>query len=90
MDLLCREARLAVELDGAQHLDSPEAYCRDRRKDMLLLEHGYFVLRFLAEDVGKQLDAVLDAIHRALTHRLRRSRGGPHPECDDAHSIKAP
>jgi hypothetical protein len=51
---------------GAQHLDSPEAYRRDRRKDMLLQQHGYFVLRFLAEDVGKQLDTVLDAILRAL------------------------
>jgi very-short-patch-repair endonuclease len=39
------------------------------REDTLLQEHGYFVLRFLAEDVGKHLDAVLDAILRALSHR---------------------
>jgi very-short-patch-repair endonuclease len=70
VDLLCAEARLVIELDGAQHLDSPEAYRRDRRKDMLLQEHGYFVLRFLAEDVGKYLDTVLDAILRAISHRL--------------------
>ncbi|MBN1590848.1 MAG: hypothetical protein JW888_15150 [Pirellulales bacterium] len=31
--------------------------------------NGYFVLRFLAEDVGKHLDTVLDAILRALAHR---------------------
>ena len=42
---------------------------RDRRKDALLQEHGYFVLRFLAEDVGAKLDMVLDALLRALTHR---------------------
>ena len=71
VDLLCAESRLAIELDGAQHLDSPEAYRRDRRKDMLLQEHGYLVLRFLAEDVGKQLDSVLDTILRGLSHRLR-------------------
>jgi very-short-patch-repair endonuclease len=35
----------------------------------LLQEHGHFVLRFLAEDVGKRLDCVLDAILRALTRR---------------------
>lgn len=35
---------------------------------ILLQQHGYFVLRFLAEDVGKQLDGVLDAILRALSH----------------------
>ena len=69
VDLLCEDARIAVELDGAQHLADEEAYRRDRRKDALLQEHGYFVLRFLAEDVGKRLDGVLDAILRALSHR---------------------
>jgi hypothetical protein len=69
VDLLCAEARVAVELDGAQHLADPVAYRRDRRKDQLLQENGYLVLRFLAEDVGRELDAVLDAILRALSRR---------------------
>ena len=42
---------------------------RDRRKDQVLQEDGYLVLRFLAEDVGKALDVVLDAILRSLSHR---------------------
>ena len=53
VDLLCRGARIAVELDGAQHVADPIAYRRDRKKDQLLQENGYLVLRFLAEDVGK-------------------------------------
>lgn len=69
VDLLAADARIAVELDGGQHLADAEAYRRDRRKDMLLQENGYFVLRFLAEDVGKHLDSVLDAILRTLSHR---------------------
>ncbi|MEO7274096.1 MAG: DUF559 domain-containing protein [Vicinamibacterales bacterium] len=68
-DLLCQRASVAVELDGAQHLADPLAYRRDRRKDLLLQENGYLVLRFLAEDVGKELDLVLDTILRALSHR---------------------
>jgi hypothetical protein len=40
-------------LDGGQHLSDPVAYRRDRRQDQMLQENGYFVLRFLAEDVGK-------------------------------------
>ncbi|MFN0055994.1 MAG: TOTE conflict system archaeo-eukaryotic primase domain-containing protein [Planctomycetales bacterium] len=68
IDLLCAGARLAIELDGAQHLDGGEPYRRDRRKDALLQEHGHFVLRFLAADVSQRLDAVLDAILRALDH----------------------
>jgi very-short-patch-repair endonuclease len=69
VDLLCADARVAIELDGGQHLADPIAYRRDRRKDQLLQENGYFVLRFLAEDVGKELDAVLDAILRVLVRR---------------------
>jgi superfamily II DNA or RNA helicase/very-short-patch-repair endonuclease len=71
IDLLYPEARLAIELDGAQHLDSPDAYRSDRRKDLLLQQHDYFVLRFLAEDIAKQLDNVLDTILRVLSHCLR-------------------
>jgi very-short-patch-repair endonuclease len=69
VDLLCADARVAVELDGAQHLADAVAYRRDRRKDQVLQENGYLVLRFLAEDVGKELGLVLDAISRALSHR---------------------
>jgi len=38
----------------------------------LLQENGYWVLRFLAEDIGKDLDSVLDAILRSLAHHQRR------------------
>jgi very-short-patch-repair endonuclease len=68
VDLLSEGPRVAVELDGPQHLGDPVAYRRDRRKDQLLQENGHLVLRFLAEDVAKDLDAVLDAILRALAH----------------------
>jgi superfamily II DNA or RNA helicase/very-short-patch-repair endonuclease len=71
-DLFCAEARLVVELDGAQHLADAEAYRHDRRKDALLQQHGVFVLRFLAEDIDKRLDHVLDAVLAALAHRCRK------------------
>lgn len=75
VDLFCADARVVVELDGPQHLDDPDAYRRDRLKDALLQENGYFVLRFLAEDVGKHLDRVLDAILRVLAHQGKGGRG---------------
>lgn len=71
VDLLDRDARIAIEIDGSQHLDDAEAYRRDRRKDQLLQENGYFVLRFLAEDIGQQLDNVLNAIERTMANRLK-------------------
>ncbi len=85
VDLLCADARLAIELDGTQHLDGEEAYRRDRRKDQFLQEHGYFVLRFLAADVGRRLDAVLDTILRhviAPPARMMETTVG-FPFCED-------
>ena len=61
VDLLCRDARLAVELDGARHL-SEESYRRDREKDLALQRHGWLVLRILAADATARLGDVLDAI----------------------------
>ena len=69
VDLLCEDARVAVELDGPQHLADPVAYRRDRSKDRLLQQNGYFVLRFLADDVGKELDLVLDSVLRTVAGR---------------------
>ncbi len=76
VDLLCEGAPLVIEVDGPQHLADPDAYRRDRRKDATLQEHGYFVLRFLAEDLGKNLDDVLDTIQRALAHLDKPPGGG--------------
>ena len=72
VDFLCAEASIVIELDGGQHLADAEAYRSDRRKDALLQQNGYFVLRFLAEDVGKNLDHILDTIIATLVHRERR------------------
>jgi superfamily II DNA or RNA helicase/very-short-patch-repair endonuclease len=71
VDFLCTDLHIAIELDGAQHFMDPDAYRRDRRKDALLQENGYFVLRFMAEDACKRLDDVLNTILRTLSHRLR-------------------
>lgn len=74
VDFLCAETGVVIELDGTQHLADAEAYRRDRRKDALLQQNGYFVLRFLAEDAGKNLDPILDTILVTLVHRGKNRR----------------
>jgi len=69
VDLLCEKARIVIEIDGGQHLGDAAAYRRDRRKDVLLQTHGYLVLRFLADDLGKELECVLDTVLRAMAGR---------------------
>jgi len=71
VDLLWEQGKLAIEIDGPQHLADEAAWRRDRRKDMLLQRHGYLILRFLAADIPKDLDSVLDTIRMAVPSRLR-------------------
>jgi hypothetical protein len=75
VDFLCEPLKLVIELDGTQHLQDEVAWRSDRRKDALLQTHGYFVLRFLATDLAKDLDGVLDSILATLAHcKLREKR----------------
>ncbi len=74
VDFLCADVRLVIELDGLQHLSDQDAWRRDRRKDALLQSHGFFILRFLADDLGKRLDFVIDTVLQSLEHLRRDAR----------------
>jgi len=70
-DLVAPKLKVVIELDGSYyHLSNLDAYRRDRRKDWLLQQHGYLVLRFLADDVVRHLEEILNTILAAL--QLRR------------------
>ncbi len=69
VDFVAESEKIAVELDGPQHLADEDAWRSDRRKDALLQRNGYFVLRFLAADVAKNLEGVLGEIAVALAWR---------------------
>lgn len=71
-ELMADEARNQLICGDVVQADV-QAYRRDRCKDRLLQEHGYFVLRFLAVDVGKCLDEILDTILRVLVTQEKES-----------------
>jgi len=75
VDFFCAGSRLVIEIDGGQHLADADAWRRDRRKDAALQAHGCFILRFLAEDLGKRLDMVLDTVLRTLAMRGHQPDG---------------
>ncbi|MFI5453866.1 MAG: endonuclease domain-containing protein [Isosphaerales bacterium] len=69
VDLAARSLNLVVEVDGYHHFQDPEAFRRDRRKDLELQKHGYLVARVLAGDVVERLEDVLDTILKAVAFR---------------------
>jgi len=58
VDFVCFEARLIVEADGSQHIDS--AY--DDQRDAYLRAQGFRVLRFFNNDVLARPDGVVVSI----------------------------
>jgi very-short-patch-repair endonuclease len=65
---------VCLQLDRIECLSDTNAYRHERRKDQLLQVNGYLVLRFLAEDVGKTLDRVLDTIMSTIVRARSTSR----------------
>jgi very-short-patch-repair endonuclease len=72
VDLLSRDLCLALEVDGYHHFRDAIAYRRDRKKDLILQELGYLVVRVLASDVVEEFEHVLETIDRAV--RAQRAR----------------
>ena len=69
VDLLSREDRIAIEVDGYYHFNDLDAYRRDREKDLLLQLQGFVVIRVLAQDVMKDARPVVNAVSRVLAAR---------------------
>src|SRR3954454_14590987 len=62
VDLICREHRLVIEVDGGQHADNDQDIVRDK----WLADHNYRVLRFWNNDVLQNMNGVLEVIAAAL------------------------
>lgn len=82
LDFVCLERRLAIEIDGISHNmgDRPE---RDAKRNIILGERGFRILRIPARDVLADLEAVLLGIVAACDAQTplhhQPLAGGPPP-----------
>ena len=75
LDLLWRAERCVVEFDGPEHLE-PLRYEADRRRDRLLQQDGFAVVRFTNDQVARDLAAVVSQIEQLITARRRATAEG--------------
>lgn len=69
IDIAFLNERLAVEMDGWQyHAKHLEDFKRDRRRQNLLVTHGWRVLRFTAADIHQDIDGCLNLIEIGLVN----------------------
>ena len=75
VDLVSREFKIAIEIDGYYHFQDHYAYRRDRYKDFILQKKGFMVLRFLADDVVVRQEHVQDVILETLSIQRMKDEG---------------
>ncbi|KPF98205.1 hypothetical protein IP86_12170 [Rhodopseudomonas sp. AAP120] len=68
VDLLWREGRVVVELDGPEHQGDPN-FANDRHRDYELLVAGYLVLRITNHQVNTDLQAAIEKIRTVVRFR---------------------
>ncbi len=60
-DFACRDARLAIELDGGQHNEAIDA-----PRTQIIEAFGYRIIRFWNNEVFENLEGVIETIQREL------------------------
>jgi len=73
-DFACHQTRLVIEVDGGGHA-TEKKFVADAVRTSFMEARGYRVLRFWNNDVLKDIDAVMLAVHDAMQERS----GAPHP-----------
>ena len=64
VDFVCLEKKVVIEVDGGQHAQTQTL---DDTRDKWLRSQGYVVLRFWNNEVLREVEAIKEAILRALT-----------------------
>ena len=72
VDFYAPKARIVVEVDGSQHMESKQA-ARDLQRDAFLASQGLRVLRFDDLQVLKEIEGVMEVIFAAISESLERN-----------------
>jgi len=78
-DLYYADARLILEYDGANHRDR---LADDNRRQNLLINAGYRILRFTATDIHQRPDVVVAQVRDALNVEPIRTPGAKRSETE--------
>jgi very-short-patch-repair endonuclease len=73
LDFVCLENRLAIEVDGGQHVEHAEY---DEGRTQLLQKADFYVLRFWNDEVLQEIEAVKEKIWMVV----RELQPHPHPD----------
>ena len=71
VDYYSAEARLIIEVDGAQHYDE-KGYEKDRERTAYLEQYGLKIIRVLNRDINTNFDGVCEYIDYIIKQKQER------------------
>ena len=72
-DFYCPERSLVIEVDGASHADADQVV-KDRQREQYLQSLGLRIIRYINDDILKNLDGVLENLAERLLPRSTSPR----------------
>ena len=75
VDFYCSEAKLVIEVDGAQHYSS-QGMAYDRERSIMFQEFGLKVIRFSNHRIDNEFDEVCKEIDREIKTRIQYKENG--------------
>lgn len=87
VDFYCPKAKLVIELDGSQHLQSDNR-AKDEMRDAQLAKLGLNVLRFNNRQVLKEMDAVMAVIWDEVGRVVHQREIPPDPPFAKGGNVK--
>jgi BirA family biotin operon repressor/biotin-[acetyl-CoA-carboxylase] ligase len=87
LDFACRERKLAVEIDGSQHL---ERSAEDLERTEVLQSLGWRVIRFWNSEVLENPEGVAEAIIHEVAATRQRTHPRPLPACREGRRSSKP
>jgi very-short-patch-repair endonuclease len=72
LDFYCPEKKLAIEIDGSQHIENKEY---DNERCLYLSDLGIRTLRFWNNEINTDIVAVIDKIINELNNPLHPAKG---------------
>ena len=70
-DFYCHDAKLIIEIDGAQHF-TPEGKHRDNLRTEVLEKYGLKVIRFTNSDIRDNFDSVCNFIDSIIKEQIQK------------------
>lgn len=73
VDFYCPEQSLVIEVDGDSHADADQVV-KDRQREQYLQSLGLRIIRYINDDIVKNLDGVLEDLAERLSSRSTSPR----------------